>query len=422
MFVNTVIAFIIIFGTLVFFHELGHLLLAQRAGILCREFAIGFGPKIFSFKKNETVYTIRLLPVGGFVRMAGEDPEMIEVKPGYTIGLLFNKEDQVEKVIINQKEKYPDALIIEVETADLEHDMKITGYEQGKEDELSSFSVSETSFFIVDGEEVQIAPYNRQFGSKPVWQRIKAIAAGPIMNFILAYVILVMLGLIQGVPSNEPMLGQLTDNGRAAEAGLKEGDYIQSINGEKMRSWTDIVSAVKENPEKEIDVEVNRDNKTLHISVTPEAVKDENKKTIGRFGSYAPTEKGVLSAVAYGATSTVDVTKAILTNLSKLVTGQFKIDMLSGPVGIYDMTDQVAKTGIINLFQFAAFLSINLGIVNLLPIPALDGGRLLFLFIEAIRGKPINREKEAFVVFIGVAFLMLLMLVVTWNDIQRLFL
>lgn len=418
---NTVIAFIIIFGTLVFFHELGHLLLAQRAGILCREFAIGFGPKIFSFKKNETVYTIRLLPVGGFVRMAGEDPEMIEVKPGYTVGLLFNKDDEVEKVIINQKEKYPDALIVEVETADLEHEMKITGYEQGKEDELSGFTVSQTSFFIVDGEEVQIAPYNRQFGSKPVWRRIKAIRAGPIMNFILAYVILVMLGFIQGVPSNQPELGKLTDNDAPA-AGLKEGDYIQSINGEKMRSWTDIVTAVKDNPGKKIDVAVKRDGKSFHISVTPEAVKDENKKTIGRFGSYAPTEKGAFVAIAYGATSTVDVTKAILTNLSKIVTGQFKLDMLSGPVGIYDMTDQVAKTGIINLFQFAAFLSINLGIVNLLPIPALDGGRLLFLFIEAIRGKPINRDKEAFVVFIGVAFLMLLMLVVTWNDIQRLFL
>ncbi len=335
---------------------------------------------------------------------------------------LFNKDDEVEKVIINQKEKYPDALIIEVETADLEHEMKITGYEQGKEDELAGFTVSQTSFFIVDGEEVQIAPYNRQFGSKPVWKRIKAIAAGPIMNFILAYVILVMLGFIQGVPSNQPELGKLTDNGRAAAAGLKEGDYIQSINGEKMRSWTDIVTAVKENPGKKIDVAVKRDGKSFHISVTPEAVKDENKKTIGRFGSYAPTEKGALAAIAYGATSTVDVTKAILTNLGKIVTGQFKLDMLSGPVGIYDMTDQVAKTGIINLLRFAAFLSINLGIVNLLPIPALDGGRLLFLFIEAIRGKPINRDKEAFVVFIGVAFLMLLMLVVTWNDIQRLFL
>lgn len=171
-----------------------------------------------------------------------------------------------------------------------------------------------------------------------------------------------------------------------------------------------------------MDVAVKRDNKTLHISVTPEAVKDENKKTIGRFGSYAPTEKGVLSAVAYGATSTVDIGNQILETFGNLVTGQFKINMLAGPVGIYDMTDQVAKTGLVNLVRFGAFLSINLGIVNLLPIPALDGGRLLFLFIEAIRGKPINREKEAFVVFIGVAFLMLLMLVVTWNDIQRLFL
>lgn len=418
---NTVIAFILIFGTLVFFHELGHLILAQRAGILCREFAIGFGPKIFSFKKNETVYTIRLLPIGGFVRMAGEDPEMVEVKPGYTVGLLFNKENKVEKIIINQKEKYPDALVIEVEEADLEHQMRISGYEQGNEDQLVSFSVSETSFFIVDGEEVQVAPYNRQFHSKTVWQRIKAIAAGPIMNFILAYVILVMLGLMQGVPSNEPVLGKLIDNGRAAEAGLKEGDRIQTINGEKMSSWTDIVNTVREHPEKELKIVLTRDNVKMTKYVTPESVKS-GKETVGRFGAYNPVQKGILTSISYGATETVAVAQNIVTSLSKIVTGQFSIDMLAGPVGIYDMTEQVAKTGIINLLKLAAFLSINLGIVNLLPIPALDGGRLLFLLIEAVRGKPINREKEAFVVFIGVAFLMLLMLVVTWNDIQRLFL
>ncbi|MDU0071272.1 MULTISPECIES: RIP metalloprotease RseP [Bacillus] len=421
MSVNTVIAFILIFGTLVFFHELGHLILAQRAGILCREFAIGFGPKIFSFKKNETVYTIRLFPIGGFVRMAGEDPEMVEVKPGYTVGLLFNKENKVEKIILNQKEKYPDALVIEVEEADLEHQMRISGYEQGNEDQLVSFSVSETSFFIVDGEEVQVAPYNRQFHSKTVWQRIKAIAAGPIMNFILAYVILVMLGLMQGVPSDEPVLGKLIDNGRAAEAGLKEGDRIQTINGEKMSSWTDIVNTVREHPEKELKVVLTRDNVKMTKYVTPESVKS-GKETVGRFGAYNPVQKGMLTSISYGATETVAVAQNIVTSLSKIVTGQFSIDMLAGPVGIYDMTEQVAKTGIINLLKLAAFLSINLGIVNLLPIPALDGGRLLFLLIEAVRGKPINREKEAFVVFIGVAFLMLLMLVVTWNDIQRLFL
>ena len=421
MSVNTVIAFILIFGTLVFFHELGHLILAQRAGILCREFAIGFGPKIFSFKKNETVYTIRLLPIGGFVRMAGEDPEMIEVKPGYTVGLLFNKEDKVEKIIINQKEKYPDALVIEVEQADLEHQMRITGYEQGNEDHLVSFSVSETSFFIVDGEEVQVAPYNRQFHSKTVWQRIKAIAAGPIMNFILAYVILVLLGLMQGVPSDEPVLGKLIENGRAVKAGLKEYNHNQTINGEKMSSWTDIVNTVQKNPEKELKIVLMRDNVKLTKYVTPEAVKSGDK-TVGRFGAYNPVQKGIITSISYGATETVTVAQNIVTSLGKLVTGQFSIDMLAGPVGIYDMTDQVAKTGLVNLLKLAAFLSINLGIVNLLPIPALDGGRLLFLFIEAIRGKPINREKEAFVVFVGVAFLMLLMLVVTWNDIQRLFL
>src|SRR4051795_8969826 len=122
---TTVIAFIVIFGALVFFHELGHLVFAKRAGILCREFAIGFGPKVFSHKKGETTYTIRLLPIGGFVRMAGEDPEVVEIKPGYRIGLLFDKDNQVNKIVLNNKEKYPDLRIIEVEYADIEHDLII---------------------------------------------------------------------------------------------------------------------------------------------------------------------------------------------------------------------------------------------------------------------------------------------------------
>ncbi|ALC81087.1 RIP metalloprotease RseP [Bacillus gobiensis] len=419
---NTVIAFILIFGTLVFIHELGHLLLAQRAGILCREFAIGFGPKIFSFKKNETVYTIRLLPVGGFVRMAGEDPEMHELKPGYSIGMLFNKEDKVEKIVLNQKEKFPDALMLEVEHADLEHKMTITGYEDGNEDSLKTFSVSETSYFLVDGEQIQIAPYNRQFGSKTVWQRIKAIAAGPLMNFVLAFVLLIIIGYVQGVPSDAPKLGKLADNGAAMEAGLKEGDTILTINGERMSSWKDdVVKTVQENPNKPLEFEVNRAGETMDVTVTPKPQTVEGE-TVGIMGVYRPTEKGFFSPYAYAANTTIENSTAIIQHLGRLVTGQVSIDALAGPVGIYDMTGQVARTGIMNLLYFAAFLSVNLGVINLLPIPALDGGRLLFLLVEAVRGKPINREKEAFVVFIGVAFLMLLMLVVTWNDIQRLFL
>ncbi|MFY0759009.1 MULTISPECIES: RIP metalloprotease RseP [Metabacillus] len=419
---NTVLAFVIIFGALVFFHELGHLVLAKRAGILCREFAIGFGPKIFSFMKDETVYTIRLLPLGGFVRMAGEDPEMIEVKPGYNVGLLFNKENKVEKIILNNKEKYPRARVVEVEQADLEHKMFISGYEQGEEDEiLKNFEVSEKSFFIVDGSEVQIAPYNRQFGSKTLGQRTAAIIAGPLMNFILAFVLLFSLGFIQGAPIDEPILGKLTPDGSAVESGLKEGDEITSIEGKVMSSWKQVVSVIQANPEQELTFAINRGGQNLEVEVVPEASK-VGEETIGRIGAYNPVEKSFVGSLEYGVTETFNWTKEIVLGLGKLVTGQFSIDMLSGPVGIYDMTDQVAKTGFINLMSWAAILSINLGIVNLLPIPALDGGRLLFFLVEALRGKPIDRQKEGVVHFIGFALLMLLMLVVTWNDIQRFFL
>ncbi|WP_175638880.1 RIP metalloprotease RseP [Metabacillus schmidteae] len=418
---NTVIAFVLIFGALVFFHELGHLILANRAGILCREFAIGFGPKILSFKKNETVYTIRLLPIGGFVRMAGEDPEVIEVKPGHNVGLLFNNEGKVEKIILNNKEKYPNARVIEVENVDLEHNMFISGYEHGEEEYIKRFEVSETSFFIVDGQQTQIAPFNRQFQSKTVGQRIAAIFAGPFMNFLLAFVILFSLGFIQGAPVNEAKLGELTSDGSANKAGLQEGDVIHSIEGEATTTWEKVVSIIQESPDKELTFEVERNGEMLSYEVVPEATK-VGEDVIGRIGAYNPVDKSFGSSLKYGFVETYNWTKEILISFGKLVTGQFSIDMLSGPVGIYDMTDQVAESGTTNLLRWAALLSINLGIVNLLPIPALDGGRLLFLFIEALRGKPIDRQKEGIVHFIGFSLLMLLMLVVTWNDIQRLFL
>ncbi|MFY4773919.1 RIP metalloprotease RseP [Metabacillus sp. RGM 3146] len=418
---NTVIAFVLIFGALVFFHELGHLLLAKRAGILCREFAIGFGPKILSFKKNETIYTIRLLPIGGFVRMAGEDPEMIEVKPGYHVGLLPGKDGKIEKIIINNKEKYPEARIVEVEKADLEHGMFITGFEEGEEEALQRFEISEHSFFIMDGQEVQIAPYNRQFASKTLGQRAAAIFAGPFMNFILAFVVLFFLGLFQGSPVDEPKLGELTKNGTAIHSGLKEGDVVESINGKTVSSWKDVVDIIRSSPDKELSFKINRSGKDLSVKVVPESFK-AGDQTIGRIGAYNPVEKGFFTAVKYGATETFNVTKEIILGLGKLITGQFSIKMLSGPVGIYDVTDKVAQSGIENLFRWAAMLSINLGIVNLLPLPALDGGRLLFFAVEAVRGRPIDRQKEGMVHFIGFALLMLLMLVVTWNDIQRLFL
>ncbi|MGD6779226.1 RIP metalloprotease RseP [Sutcliffiella horikoshii] len=418
---NTVIAFIIIFGVLVFVHELGHLVFAKRAGILCREFAIGFGPKVFSFKKNETVYTIRLLPIGGFVRMAGEDPETIEIKPGYHIGLLFNAKEEVNKVVVNNKDKHPDAKVIEVEYADLEKELVIRGYEMNEEEVLKEFKVSEESYFVMDGQEIQNAPYNRQFGSKTLAQRTMAIFAGPMMNFVLAFFIFTFLGMVQGYPINESVIGELTPDGAAQAAGLQQGDKVVAINDTEVSTWEEVVKIIQVNPGEELDFLIERGGQSETIAITPKAETIEGE-TRGIIGVYMPMEQSFWGSFPKAASETYNWSKEIVVGLGKLITGQFSLDMLSGPVGIYKSTEVVAESGVFLLMRWAAVLSINLGIINLLPIPALDGGRLMFFAAEAVRGKPVDRHKEGLVHFIGFALLMLLMLVVTWNDIQKFFL
>jgi regulator of sigma E protease len=417
---NTVIAFIVIFGALVFFHELGHLYFAKRAGMLCREFAIGFGPKVFSFFKNETLYTIRLLPLGGFVRVAGEDPEVVEIKPGYNIGIQQDEQGLVRKIIVNNKSKYPNLKIIEVEKADLNHELVIRGYEEDNE-QIQVYKIHDKAMIVADEKQTQIAPYHRQFASKTVGQRAVQIFAGPLMNFILAFFIFILLGILQGSPIDEPVLGVISEEGSAMEAGLKKGDRVLMIDGEQMESWQEIVSIIQKSPSEELIFTIERNGRTADIPVIP-SEREVEEQTIGLIGVYHPVEKSLLGSFAFGAEQTYFWTKQILVGLGKLVTGQFSIDDLSGPVGIYSLTDQVAQSGIFNLMRWAAMLSINLGIINLLPLPALDGGRLMFIGIEAVRGKPIDPQKEGIVHFIGFAFLMLLMLVVTWNDIQTFFL
>lgn len=418
---NTVIAIVIILGALVFFHELGHLLLAKRAGILCREFAIGFGPKIFAFKKGETNYTIRLLPLGGFVRMAGEDPEGIELKPGYRVGLIFNSNQKVEKIVVNHKEKYEVQKVITVESADLERNLVIHGYEQ-EEGERSSYQVDPAAMYVADHQEMQIAPFDRQFGSKTLMQRTLAIFAGPFMNVLLAFIILMSFSLFQGIPTKEAKLGNLAPDGAAVKAGLQKGDTILSVNGDKVSNWEELVSFIQQNPGEEMKFQVNRDGKTMDIPVTPgERDVDGKGKKEGFIGAYPSTEFSLLGSVSYGAKQTWFMTKMIFVGLGDLITGKHGFDQLSGPVGIYEYTDKATEGGVPMLMQWAAVLSINLAIFNLLPLPALDGGRLLFLLIEALRGKPMDPQKEGLVHFIGFAFLMLLMLVVTWNDIHKFF-
>lgn len=408
------------FGLLVTVHEFGHFYVAKKTGMLVREFAIGFGPKVFATVKNETLYTIRLLPMGGYVRVAGEDPEIVELKPGQHIGLNFNDEGEVSQIIVNNKAKHPEAFVIEVEHIDLDHELRIEGYEVNDEEKYS-FRVNDKADFIMDEKATQIAPYNRQFASKTVGQRGLQLFAGPLMNFLLSIVLFLILANIQGIPVADATVGSIAENSPAEEAGFEPGDKITAIDGQAIEKWDDFRSIVEVNPNKALNMEVTRGDEMMEIEVTP-ALIEMPDQSLGQVGVTPALEKSFVRSIPYSLEETYTWSTLILTNLGKLITGQFSIDVLSGPVGIYDATDQVVKTGFLNFMTWTAVLSVNLGIINLLPLPALDGGRLMFVGLEAIRRKPIDPQKEGVVHFIGFALLMILMLIVTWNDIQRLFL
>ena len=417
---QTVVAFIIVFGSLVFFHELGHFIFAKRAGILVREFAIGMGPKIFGMMKGETLYTLRLLPIGGYVRMAGEDVDSVEIQPGFRVGLILNRDNVAEKIYLNQNVQNPNVLFMEVERADLEKGLWIEGYDE--DDQFVRIDVSRTATVIENGYELRIAPYDRQFNSKTVGQRAMAIFAGPLFNFILAFLVFAFIAIFQGVPTYEPVIYDVVEDGPAEAAGMKPGDYVKAIDGQPIEDWQEFSGTVQEKPGEPLSIIVERDGQNIELKMTPDTF-EESGKEYGQIGVMyqSPVEKNPLKAIVFGVTQTYDYTVLILGLLGDLITGQFTIDALSGPVGIYKATETVAQYGVFNLMNWAAVLSINLGIMNLLPLPALDGGRLLFFAVEALRGKPVDRKKEGLVHFVGIVLLMILMVVVTWNDIQRFF-
>ncbi|MCM3637843.1 RIP metalloprotease RseP [Sporosarcina luteola] len=417
---ETVIAFIIIFGSLVFFHELGHFLFAKKAGIMVREFAIGFGPKLLAIRKKETLYTIRILPLGGYVRMAGEDFDTVELQPGYRVGVILNNDDEIEKIYLNRDVSNPNVLFLETEAADLSKELFIEGYDE--DGNLVKYRISRNAVIYEKGQETLIAPYDRQFDSKSLGSRAMAIFAGPLFNFILAFFIFLAIGLLHGIPTNEPIIKEVISNSAAYAAGMEAGDFVKEVDGKSIESWQEFTETIQKNPGKNLQMKVERNGEMVTMAVVPEKVVKDGDE-FGQIGVMyeSPVEKNALKAFAFGAEQTFSWMKRIFELLGMLVTGKFTIDALSGPVGIYKATEEVAQWGVFSLMNWAAVLSINLGIMNLLPLPALDGGRLLFFLFEGVRGKPIDKQKEGMVHFVGIMLLMVLMLVVTWNDIQRFF-
>ena len=336
---------IILFGFIVFFHELGHFLLAKKNGIDVDEFAVGMGPALFQKKYRGTVYSIRILPIGGFCAM-GED------------------------------------------------------------------------------EEASDSPNN--FNKKSVWARISVIAAGPIFNFILAWVFSVILIFMTGY--DEPVVGAVEEGYPAYEAGLRPGDRITEMGGKNIHIFREISAYLQFHPGENVSLTYERDGKETSVTLAPEYDEELGYARVG-LGSAGYTRADLLPAFSYGTYEVKYWIQVTIDSLRMLVTGQIGVDQLSGPVGIVDVVDdayqQSRSYGVLvvtaQMLNLAILLSANLGVMNLLPLPALDGGRLVFLFVEAVRKKRVPPEKEGYVHFAGIVLLMILMVVVMYNDIQRVF-
>ncbi|WP_056978269.1 RIP metalloprotease RseP [Lentilactobacillus senioris] len=422
--ITTIIVFIIVFGILVVFHEFGHYIMAKRSGILVREFSIGMGPKVFYYRKNETTFTLRLLPVGGYVRMAGSsDDEDEEIKPGTPATLQLDANNRVSSINISNKTSLFQGIPLTITNSDLEEDLWIEGYENGDETEVKRFNVDHDATIIEsDGVEVQIAPKDVQFQSASLKNRMLTNFAGVFNNFLLAIIVYTILGFAQGgVITNTNKVDVMSHDSVAKDAGIKNGDRIIAVEGHKTDDWQSVATQIQARPGKKTDVTVSRNGKTKQIELTPDK-QTTNGKSVGVIGVTQQLDHSFKAKILSGFTQSWSMTKQLFTALASMFTGHFSLNDLGGPVAIFATTSQATKLGITGVLSFLGFLSLNLGIVNLIPIPGLDGGKLVLNIIEAIRHKPVSEKTETVITLIGFAFLMILMILVTWNDIQRYFL
>ncbi len=345
----TVLLAVIVFGALIFIHELGHFIAAKSVGVRVNEFALGMGPVIFKVKKGETQYALRLLPIGGFVSMEGEDPTAEEV------------------------------------------------------------------------DAINASGDSRAFFKKKVWQRILIVTAGAAMNIILGFII--MTGI---VASDEALTSRVVasfNEGAVSSSVLHENDEILAINSTKINIGNDIIFVMLRDDDGFVDMTVMRNGEKTELQGVPfevQTLEDGTKAMNIDFKVYGK-EKSFFGVIRESFYMTTSVVRAVWTSFIDLVTGKYGMSQLSGPLGTATAIGQASAMGVRSLLMIVVMITVNLGVFNLLPLPALDGGRLLFLLIEAVRRKPIKPQYEGFVHTVGFLLLMTLMVFVTFNDILKLF-
>ncbi len=383
-----------------------------------REFSIGMGPKLFQIRRNPTTYTIRWLPLGGYVRLAGFDDES-KLDPGMTVILQLNDQDEVVRIDASESDMPIEGIPVQVTKADLVDNLVIEGYENGDENKPVTYHVNHDATIIEkNGTELIIAPRDTQFNEAKVWQKLATNFAGPFMNILLGFVVFLIWTFT--VPGPATTTIQSTTNGSPAQiAKIESGDRIVAVNGQKINSFEQVTEKVNQSKGKSLKFELSKDGSAKTVIVKPKAHRIQKQK-IYQIGIVAKSNENAGVKLKRGWDTAVSTTGLIFNAVGNLFR-HFSLNKLSGPVGIYSQTSQVSQMGFTYVLAFLAMISINLGIVNLIPIPGLDGGKLLLNLIELVRGKPISEEHEAIVELIGFGLLLVLIIAVTGNDIYRYF-
>lgn len=369
--VDWIVPFVVVFTILVFVHELGHYWIARRAGVRIETFAIGFGPELFGRNDSHgTRWKVCAIPLGGYVKMFGEQ------------------------------------------------DFESSGNDRPMTPEDQAVS----------------------FHHKRLGQRAAIVAAGPLANFAFAIVLLTALFTAVGLPFPLPAIGQIQDGSAAAEAGFLHGDRILRIDDNDVASFDDLRSIVRDNPAKALRFEIERGGDTILLIATPHAIAADAgggadagagadsgaADQVGLLGvSPDPAQIGYqrlnpFEAVATATQRTWDLTAQIFGALGQIITGSRTAEELGGPLRIAQLSGQMAQGGVVSLVFFMAALSINLGLINLFPVPMLDGGHLAFYAIEAVRGRPLNQKVQEYGFRFGLVLVLLLMIFATWNDLVQL--
>ncbi len=350
---TTIVSTVIVLGILVFAHELGHFLLAKQLGVGVLTFSLGFGPRLLGRKIGETQYQISAFPLGGYVKLIGENPE-----------------------------------------------------EPVSEEDLP-----------------------RSFSAQPIWKRTLIISAGPFFNFFLAIVLFSMVNL-WGIPYSLPKVGEVSPGLPAEQAGIKKGDLILSIDGEKVSNWEDLSRIIRNSKGKELTLEVKRNGDQHVVKVTPQPSKTKNlfgeeihAYLIGvtHSGEFLIRKVNPLVALGNGFSQTWQGIKLTVVGIVKLIQRVIPAKTIGGPILIAQLAGEQARRGLLSLIIFMAILSINLGVINLIPIPILDGGHFLFLGLEAILRRPVSIKKMEIAQQVGLILIILLMLFAFYNDLIRIF-